>query len=139
MKTPAQANSRWKNNTAAATQTWQDGVQGYSGDWAGATVSQGPAYLSGVQQAYSAGLWQQGVQKVGTQGWKSRTVAKAANFSVGVNAAGERQLSAITKILNAEATIVGGLSPRGDFAANKARMNSVVDQLHALKGQLGAS
>lgn len=138
MKTAAQANANWKTRTSGATQTWQDGVNGYTGDWAGATTSQGAAYLQGVQQAFADGRWANGVNKVGTGGWKSRTIAKAANFGVGVNAAGDRQLAAMQKILSAEATIVAGLPPRGDFNQNVQRSVQVQTQLHALKGQLGA-
>ena len=138
MKTAAQANAAWKNNTSAATQTWQDGITGYTGDWAGATTSQQSTMLNNLTQAVTSGRWAAGVQKVGTGGWKSRTQAKAANFGVGVAAAGDRQLSAITKILNAEANIVGSLPPRGDFNQNVARSVAVQTQLHALKGTLGA-
>ena len=138
MKTAAQANARWKTNTAGATQTWQDGVQGYTGDWAGATTSQQGALLTNVTAAITNGTWAAGVNRVGTGGWKSRTVAKAPNFGVGVAAAGDRQLSAITKILNAEANIVGSLPPRGTFQENVNRSVQVQTQLHALKGQLGA-
>lgn len=138
MKTAAQANANWKTRTSGATQTWQDGVNGYTGDWAGATVAQQGALLNNVTTAITNCSWAAGVQRVGTGGWKSRTVAKAANFGVGVAAAGDRQLAAMQKILSAEATIVAGLPPRGDFNANVQRSVQVQTQLHALKGQLGA-
>lgn len=138
MKTPAQANARWKANTAGATQTWLDGVNGYNGDWANATTSQQGVLLQNVTQAITNGTWAAGVNKKGTQGWKTDTAAKSANFGVGVAAAGDRQLRAITNVMNAEATIVSGLPPRGDFNQNVQRSVQVQTQLHALKGQLGA-
>lgn len=138
MKTAAQANQRWKTNAGAAQQTWSDGVSGYTGDWAGATTSQQNTMLTNLTQSVTSGRWAAGVSKVGTGGWKSRTVAKAANFGVGISAAGDRQLAAITKILQAEANIVGSLPPRGDFNQNVQRSVAVQTQLHALKGTLGS-
>ena len=138
MKTPQQANQRWKNAAGAAQTQWTDGVNGYNGDWANATTSQGGAYLAGVQRAFADGSWSAGVQRVGTNGWKARTVAKAANYGVGISAGGDRQLAAITKIMQAEQNIVSSLPPRGDFNQNVQRSVAVQTQLHALKGTLGA-
>ena len=74
--------------------------------------------------------WSAGVQ--GYQGdWAGATVRQQSVLS--------RQASAIAKILQAEAAIVGSLPPRGTFEQNKMRATAVMDSLHALKGTLGAS
>lgn len=139
MKTAQQAASNWINSAGRAATDWQAGVQNYSGDWAGATTSQQNVLLTNVTQAITSGAWANGVNRRGTGGWKAATVAKAANFSTGFTAGASRQASAIAKILQAEANIVGALPPRGDYNQNKTRATAVMDGLHALKGTLGAS
>ena len=138
MKTAQQAQQAYQNAIPQGTTNFVAGVQNFSGDWAGRTTAQQAAMLQGVTQAVNSGRWANGVQKVGTQGWKSATEAKSANYGVGVNAGVSKFNSAITKILQAEANIVGSLPPRGTYDQNKARATAVMDGLHALKGQLGA-
>lgn len=137
MKTAQQAAQNWINSAGRAATDWQAGVQGYNGDWAGATTSQQSAMTTNWNAAVSSGRWAQGVQQAaGT--WKQDTIAKAANYSTGFQAGAQKQATAIQKIIAAEATIVSSLPPRGDFNQNKIRATQVMDQLHALKGTLGA-
>lgn len=138
MKTAQQAAANWAASAGRAATEWSQGVQNYNGDWAGATTSQQAALLQNVTQAISNGSWARGVQRVGTQGWKQATIDKTTNFTTGFQAGASRQAAAIAKILAAEANIVGSLPPRGSYEQNKARSTAVMDQLHALKGQLGA-
>lgn len=139
MKTAQQAAANWAGSAGRAQTEWQQGVQGYSGDWAGATTRQQAVLLQNVTQAISNGSWANGVNRRGTQGWKQATLDKAANFGTGFSAGASRQASAIAKILQAEAAIVGSLPARGTFEQNKMRATAVMDSLHALKGTLGAS
>ena len=139
MKTAQQAAANWIGSAGRAQTDWASGVQNYTGDWAGATTRQQSVMLNAVTQAITNGSWAAGVNRVGTQGWKSRTVDKASNYATGFQAGASRQASAIAKIIAAEQNIVGSLPPRGDFTANKARATAVMDALHALKGTLGAS
>lgn len=138
VKTAQQAAANWIGSAGRAQTDWSAGVQGYSGDWAGATTRQQSVLLTNVTTAIQNGTWAAGVNRVGTQGWKARTVDKAANYATGFQAGASRQASAIAKILQAEAAIVGSLPPRGTFEQNKMRATAVMDSLHALKGTLGA-
>jgi hypothetical protein len=88
--------------------------------------------------AVTSGRWAQGVNNTGTNGWKSATVARIANYGVGFQAGAAKFNAAISKIIQAETNIVNSLPPRGDYNANKQRANAFMDQLHALKGTLGA-
>lgn len=88
--------------------------------------------------AINNGSWRNGVNRVGTAGWKAKTQASSANYANGFSKGAAAQRSAIAKILAAEAQIVGSLPPRGSYEQNKARSTAVMDQLHALKGTLGA-
>jgi len=139
VKTAQQAAQAWEQSAGRAATNYSDGVNGYSGDWAGATTRQQAVMLANLNAAVNRGDWAAGVNQVGTQGWKSRTVAKISNYSTGFTAGAQRQATAIQKIIQAEATIVNGLPPRGTYEQNKARATSVMDQLHALKGTLGAT
>lgn len=138
MKTAQQAAANWVNSQGRATTAYQAGVQGYTGDWSGATVAQQSVMLSNVTQAITSGRWAAGVQRTGTGGWKAATQAKEANYSTGFSAGASRQAAAIAKIIAAEQQIVASLPPRGDFNANKLRATTLMDALHALRGQLGA-
>lgn len=137
MKSAQQAAANWQQSAGRASTEWQAGVQGYNGDWAGATTSQGTAYISGVQEAYSSGRWQQGVQRAAAT-WKQDTIAKAPNYSQGFAAGAAKQAAAAQKIMGALGNIVPGLPARGGFQQNLSRANALATELHALKGQLGA-
>ena len=138
MKTAQQAAANWAASSGRAATAWQEGVQAYSGDWAGATTRQQSVMQANLNNAINSGAWANGVNRVGTNGWKQATVDKVSNFSTGFNAGASKQAASIAKILSAEANIVGSLPPRGDYNANKARATAVMDGLHALKGTLGA-
>lgn len=138
MKTAQQAAANWIGSASRATTAWQEGVQNYSGDWAGSTTRQQAVMQANLNNAINNGSWAAGVNRVGTQGWKQATQDKGGNFSTGFTAGASKQAAAIGKILQAEANIVGSLPPRGDYTANKARATAVMDGLHALKGTLGA-
>jgi hypothetical protein len=138
MKTAQQAAANWAASAGRAQTAYQQGVEGYNGDWAGATTSQQTAMLQGVQQAVTSGLWAARINAVGTNGWKQATVSKLANYGTGFTAGASKQAAAIQKIISAEQNIVPSLPPRGDFNANLNRMTSFAQQMHALKGTLGA-
>lgn len=137
-KTPQQAAQAWVDSAGRAATNYAAGVQGYNGDWAGATTRQQAVMQTNWQQAVSSGRWASGVSNVGTAGWKQRTQDKTPNYSQGFQAGASRQASAIAKIIQAETNIVNSLPPRGTYDQNKARATAVMDGLHALKGQLGA-
>lgn len=138
MKTPQQAAQAWRDSAGRAQTNFTAGVNGYSGDWAGKTTGQQAVMLQNLTQAVTSGRWAQGVQGVGTNGWKTATEAKAGNYGTGFQAGANKQAAAIAKIIAAETNIVGSLPPRGTFEQNKQRATAVMDGLHALKGQLGA-
>ena len=74
----------------------------------------------------------------GTGYWKSQTEKKSANYGVGFAAGAAAQAAAIQKIMQALATGVANLPPRGDINQNIQRSASLALYLHGLKGQLGA-
>lgn len=139
MKTAAQAAANWVASAGRAATDYQQGIQNYNGDWAGATVAQQAALLQNFQASVSNGTWARNVQAVGTAGWKQATVDKVSNYSTGFLAGAQKQAASAQKIMGALSTIVPSLPPRGSYEQNKARSTALMDQLHALRGTLGAA
>jgi hypothetical protein len=138
MKTAQQAAANWQASQGKAATAYQEGVQGFTGDWAGATVAQEQAMLTGVTLAVTQGRWRQGVTAVGTGGWKAATVAKVGNYSTGFSAGAAAQAASAQKVMAALANIVPNLPARGTYEQNKVRATTLMDALHAQRGQLGA-
>jgi hypothetical protein len=139
VKTAAQAAAAWQASAGTAAANYQAGINGYNGDWAGTTVNAYSNWVSGLANAQAQGLWQRGVQAAGTAGWKSASVAKVGNYSTGFTAGAGEYTQAIGKVMNALNNIVPSLPPRGTFDQNKLRATTLMDSLHALKGQLSAA
>ena len=138
MKTAQQAAANWSGSSGRAATAYTQGVQAYTGDWAGVTVAQQATLLTNVTQAITSGRWAQGVQQTGTTGWKQATQAKEANYMTGFTAGAANQAAAAQKIMAALGTLVPALPPRGTYDQNKLRATALMDGLHALRGQLGA-
>ena len=138
MKTAAQAAENWAQSGPRAATNWNAGVNNYSGDWAAATTRQESVMQQNLVAAIANGSWRNGVNRVGTNGWKQATAASSANYTNGFSKGASKQASAIAKIISAEQNIVSSAPPRGTYEQNKARSTYVMDQLHALKGTLGA-
>lgn len=139
MKTAQQANANWKAAAPTATAAYDAGVQGYQGDWATATTNQQAALLLNVTQAINDGSWAAGVRRVGTGGWKTATTDKKGNYTTGYTAGANAQLLAAQKLMAFLGTVVPNLPARGTYQQNKTRWETLVDALHAQKGNLGAA
>lgn len=97
--------ARWSQNTQAATQRYADGVAQTQKDQAGLAIAAGPKYIANVTAAFNSGKWANAIRRVGTAGWKSATIAKQANFGVGVGASEAKVAAAFTPLLAYEATL----------------------------------
>lgn len=138
MKTAQQAAANWVASAGRAATDYQAGVQGYAGDWGAATTAQQSTMQTNFNAAIASGAWARGVQAASAT-WKQDTISKVANYSTGFQAGAAKQAAAAQKIQAALQTIVPSLPPRGDYAQNKVRATSLMDDLHALKGTLGAN
>lgn len=133
MKSAAQATAKWQSGVAAGGSAYQQGVQN-SADWAAATSAAESAMVTGFQAAASDGRITRGIQRTGTAGWRSKTLAKAGNWQTGVNAAaGTYQQAYTTKL---QPMIEAGLAaiqgqPRGGYAQNRARLMAYLDAVHS--------
>ena len=84
------AAQRWQQSASGAQQRFTEGVQATSKDPTALAAAQAQKMLNGVQQAITSGRWQRRLAEVGQQGWKSATLAKANNYSVGIQASGTK-------------------------------------------------
>lgn len=138
MKTAAQAAQNWVNSSGRAQTAFVEGVQSSQKDQAALAVAGEARLVQGFNEAVTSGRWRQGVLRGGTTYWKQQTEKKAANYGVGYAAGAQAQAAAIQKIMQAVATGVANLPPRGDVNQNIQRSASLALYLHGLKGQLGA-
>lgn len=138
MKPQSAWSANWQASQGRATTAYNEGVQATNKDWAGNLLRQKATMIANWQTAVNSPHFDNAVNAVGTTGWKAATVAKAGNFSTGFTAGAQKQAVAAGKLFNAMQNVVGSLPPRGSYEQNKARATSVMDQLHALKGTLGA-
>lgn len=138
MKTAAQGSAAWVGSAGRAATAYDAGVQGYNGDWAGATTRQQATMVTNWTQAIASGRWAAGVNNTGTNGWKSATTSKLTNYSTGFQAGAQNQAVAMGKIISFLQNAVPALPPRGDINANLQRSNALALALHAQKGNLGS-
>ena len=138
MKTAAQAAANWTGSAGRAATAYSEGVAQTQKDQAALAVQAEARLLQGFNEAVSSGRWRQGVQRGGTAYWKQQTEAKKANYGVGFAAGAQNYTAAAQKVINAIATGVASLPPRGDIGQNFQRTVSLGTYLHSLKGQLGA-
>jgi hypothetical protein len=95
-KTLDQTVSRWQQGASGAQQAFTDGVNNTTVDVVGRAIANQAGLLNGFTQAVNSGFWASQLSKVGTSGWKNRTVAKAANYGTGITAGADRYASAMS-------------------------------------------
>ncbi len=118
-KTLDQTVQNWQQGAGGAQQRYQDGVQNTTVDVVGRAIANQAGLLQGFNDAVNSGRWAGALQRVGTAGWKSQTVAKASSWSQG-----------ITLGVNAYSTAMGTWLPRinSAAAAAKAMPGATIDQ-----------
>lgn|SRR5574340_200750 len=99
------AAQRWVQAAGSAQQRFTEGVQATQKDPTALAVAAQGKLVSNFNAAVSNGRWQRGLQAVGQAGWKQATVAKAANYSVGIQASESKYAAAIAPVLAYEAQL----------------------------------
>ena len=138
MKSVAQGTANYKGSAGRAQGDWIAGVTGTTKDQAALAVSAGARYIQGVNDAYSSGRWQAGLQRGGTAYWKQQTEKKQANYGTGLANGGDNYAAAAAKLYPAIQNVVSSLPARGDINQNLQRSASLALALHASKGQFKA-
>ncbi len=123
--------AKWRDRVSVSTQAYIEGVNRTGVDWAGPTAAAEQTWAQGVQDAIARGSFATGVNEAGNSRWQSRSAKVGAErFSPGVAASVDRFQQAMGPVL---ATIQGvTLPPRGPrgSAGNLQRVQLIADALH---------
>lgn len=125
---------RWKNNAAAASQTYVEGVNNPRKDWAIATAEAEKNYNAAIQAAVSNGSFGKGVKKAGSARQKEGVNTKGANrYAEGVQMGDSNYAAGIQPYISTLESLT--LKPRGikGSPANYDRVKQVCDALIAKK------
>jgi hypothetical protein len=126
---------RWVSSAGAAQQRYTEGVQSSQVDVVGRAVAAQGKLLANVTQAISSGYWARRLADVGTAGWKQATLAKAANFSVGIAAGEDKYRTAMQTwlpIIQSTSQQVQSM-PNASFQDSLNRMTAFATALHNAK------
>ena len=127
--------SRWRDSAAVGQQRYTEGVQATQEDVVGKAIAAQSALLANFTQAVSSGRWARRLGEIGNAGCKSKTLAKAANYGVGITAGVDeyqRQMQTWLPIIDAAAASVNAM-PSGTLAASIARMTAFATALNNAK------
>ena len=138
MKTATQMKDAWVASASKAGTNFVAGVQSTQKDQAALAIAAIPRMVANFQQAAADGRIAQGIQRGGTQYWKTQTEKKATNYTSGFSAGGDNFGAAAAKLIPALQNGVAQLPPRGDIEQNFQRSRALGLYLHSLKGTLGA-
>jgi hypothetical protein len=127
--------ARWRDSASAGQQRYTEGVQSTQVDVVQRAVAAQPKLLANVTQAITSGRWARRLQERGTQGWKTATIAKAANYATGI-AAGvddyQKAMQTWLPIIQSAAQSVQSM-PNASFQDSLNRMTAFATQLHNAK------
>ncbi len=118
-----------------AQQRFTEGVQATTKDPTALAVAQVAKLQQNFLESITSGRWQRGLAASGAAGWKAATVAKAANYATGINAAQQKFQTAIGPVLAIEAQLQSQLAtmPKTTLADSVARMTFWATALHNWK------
>jgi hypothetical protein len=97
--------AKWSRNAQAAAQDYTTGIQNTDSDPTALAIAAGQRYIQRVTDAFNSGKWANALRRVGKAGWQQAALAKAGNFSTGVQASEQKVASAFGPLLAYEATV----------------------------------
>ena len=128
----ATATQRWLAGASQGQQRFVEGVQSTTKDPTQLAQAAAPKLLANFTQAVTSGRWARNLGRVGKAGWQAATVAKAANYSTGIQASAQKYEAAIGPVLqqiaSAQSQIAG--MPNATFADSINRMVAFATSLH---------
>lgn len=135
MRSAAEAAQKWQQNFGAAGPAWQAGIESVTVPPGQLAAAASDRYLMGVQQ--NVGKYQRNVAGVSLTQWKAAAAAKGpARLAQGATVGLPKYQAAITRVLDAEKSIIASLPPRGTVEQNIQRSAQFQLQLHqAFSGQ----
>jgi hypothetical protein len=130
----AEVTAKWNTRANAASGDWATGIQAVT-----VNPGQAAAAVADVWQANTiAGRakWQAKLGSMNLADWKNQTTTKGqARYGPGITAGQTKYATAIAKILQVEASIVGSLPPRGNRSQNIQRSAAFQEAMGAAADQ----
>ena len=99
------AADRWVSSAGMAQTRYTEGVTSTTKDPTALAIQQKAKLKANFNLSVDNGRWERGLSRVGASGWKASAIAKAANFSTGINASRQKFLDAIGPVLQIEAQL----------------------------------
>lgn len=90
--TPEEAAAKWKNRTASAQPDWQRGVERTADSPTAKAAASATKWQTKVSAASTMEKFKRNVGAVSKEEWQTRTLAKAGNYSAGVQASEDKML-----------------------------------------------
>jgi hypothetical protein len=133
--TAQQGADAWAAGVQAGASKYTQNVQNTTKDVVGLAIAQQSVLVANFNNAVNSGLWARRLGEVGTNGWKSATVAKAANYVTGATAGKSKYQDAATQlypyIAQGEQQVSG--MPSGTLADSIARATFWINYMAAYK------
>jgi hypothetical protein len=126
---------KWTGSAGTAQAAYVTGVETTTKDPVAAAVRAQPQLVQNFTQAVTSGRWARNLTAVGKSGWQAASVAKAGNYSTGIQAGAPKYEAAMTTwlpIINQAAATVNQM-PSGSLANNLARSNAFATALYNRK------
>lgn len=126
---------RWKQGAGGAQQRYVEGIQTTDSDPVANAIRAQGALVSNFTESVTSGRWARNLGAVGKTGWQQASVAKAANYGVGITAGADKYQTAMQTwgpIIDSVAAAARQM-PGGTLSQNLARANFVATQLYNRK------
>lgn len=133
-KSASQVAQKWSANLQAATQSIQQGVNAVTTSPTQLAAANVNGYLQGVQQAVSSGKWQQRLQAVSLNDWKTAMLNKGVpHIQTGAVQGQSKVQQVFGPLLDYVYNVrdqVNAANPRGSLAQNLQRANAFATAMH---------
>lgn len=126
---------RWASAAGSGQQRYTEGIQNTTKDPTALAVAQQGKLVNNFQQAVSSGRWARNLAKAGKSGWQSAALAKAANWSTGIQAGRSKYEAAAQvwyPIINSAAAQVQSM-PKATIEDSAARSRAFMLALYNAK------
>jgi hypothetical protein len=126
--------SKWSNRAQAAAPDYTAGVKATQKDWAGNTAAAADSWQQGVSEAAANGRFAKGATAAGTEKWRNAAATKGSQrFGQGVAAGSTNYNAGFTPYLSViQSTNLPPRSPRGS-PNNIQRVTALAAALHNKK------
>ena len=127
--------AKWKANVSNASGYYADGVENPDKDWQASATAAKDRYQQEINKSIAEGRREKGIAKVGTAGWKSKTLKKSGRWAEGVAGAEDEARAGLGPVLSFEQTLQTKVNamPNATLADRKAKAAAWIDGMALYK------